>query len=127
MAFSNFKKKGKEIDSVEKEALMGVANKFKASNSPFADKMKGLKKVTVASNSESGLKEGIDKAKEIVTNKLPEMEGDDMFGKDELESDSEEKVEATEIVDEVKALAENLDSMGEEELKAKIKEIAAKA
>lgn len=43
---------------------------------PMKDKMKGMQKVTVASDSQEGLKEGLNKAQEIMS-KRKEMMGED--------------------------------------------------
>jgi hypothetical protein len=58
---------GKSLSGVEKDAKSSVLEHLKqmASDS-IGDKLKGLKKVTVASDSPHGLAEGLDKAKEMI-------------------------------------------------------------
>lgn len=64
--------KGK-LSDVEKEAKMNVVKALSDDmSSLLRDKLKGLKKVTVASNSEEGLKEGLEKAEELLEKKMCE-------------------------------------------------------
>lgn len=82
-----------------------------------ADRIKGLKKVTVASNSPEGLEKGLSKAKEMVANKdemepiegesLEERESDDAISdsehEDEMESEQESPEELEQQIAELKA------------------------
>lgn len=65
------KKEGKVIsDPIEAAAHSSVlGNLMNEMDSSGRDKVKGIKKVTVASNSPQGLEEGLDKAKQIATQK----------------------------------------------------------
>lgn len=64
------KKKGSEMSDVEKDAKMSVMKDLRdRAASSLGEKLKGMKKVSVASDSEAGLKEGLDKAKEIMEGK----------------------------------------------------------
>ena len=75
--------------------------------------MKGLKKVTVASNDEEGLKKGLNKAQEIIGSASEDAEPSE----DELEGEMEES-----------PMAESAESSDEEiaELEKKIAELKAK-
>jgi len=86
----------------------------------------GIKKVTVASDSEEGLEEGLDKAKEILKKKLG---SEDMMEEESMsESDDEELEVSEEDRDEMEDEAEDLmddalDKMSPEEIKAKIEKL----
>lgn len=62
------KKKGmSKMHPLAQKAKMGVVEHMgKMADDAMADKVKGLKKVSVASNSEEGLEHGLDKAKDIL-------------------------------------------------------------
>lgn len=79
----------------------------------MAGQMKGLKKVTVASNDEEGLKKGLNKAQEIIGSATEDSEPSE----DELEGETEES-----------PMAESAESSDEEiaELEKKIAELKAK-
>jgi hypothetical protein len=117
---SPMEKKGKE-DTLQSliEDMMGMDG----------DKVKGLKKVTVASNSPKGLEKGLDKAKEIVGNaplseemmsdeEMPE--GEEMMEEEMPEGESEESSE----MESEEAEDESLDT--EEELEAEIEKLKEK-
>lgn len=53
----------------------------------IAEDMKGMSKVTVASDSEQGLKKGLEKAEEVLEDKMEPEESEDM---EEESSDSED-------------------------------------
>ena len=60
-------KKGKQLMPIEKNAKMSVLHQMKKDmEDMMGDKLKGVKKVTVASNSGEGLAEGLDKAKHLL-------------------------------------------------------------
>jgi|688.fasta_scaffold00313_41 hypothetical protein len=83
------------------------------------DKVKNLKKVTVASDSPEGLEKGLDKAKEIVGNKdlAPEMMSEEM---PEMASEEEESEE--EEAPEMEASEEESEEEGEEKKVADLEE-----
>lgn len=91
--------KKKNMSEHEKMAKMGVLKDLmaQADDSMFG-KIKGLKKVTVASNTPEGLEHGLDKAKHMAE-KMPHAEPnpDMLEGEDEaeeaMESPEEEKAE----------------------------------
>lgn len=111
-------KKGKKLSDVERDAKMSVVENLKqmASNM-MSDKVKGLKKVTIASNDEDGLKEGLEKAEEIIDRDAVNGSAEDMA--EELVDNDEEGSE-----DELEELDEVDDS--EEDLDKKIAELMAK-
>lgn len=82
------------------------------------DKVKNLKKVTVASDSPEGLEKGLDKAKEIVGNKdlAPEMMSEEM---PEMASEEEESEEEA---PEMEASEEESEEEGEEKKVADLEE-----
>lgn len=88
------KDNGDGMDDVEKEAKMGVLESLKrAAMDEMGDKLKGLKKVTVASNDEEGLKEGLSHAKDVIEH------GDSGMGEDSPEVDQDEEHDAIEEPD----------------------------
>lgn len=59
--------KGKELDPLEKQAKMGVIKELsKQAGDMLGSQIHPMKKVTVASDSKEGLKEGLDKAAGLV-------------------------------------------------------------
>lgn len=65
--------------------------------SDLADEVKGVKKVTVASDSEEGLEEGLEKAQEVLKSKSMKDESDEMEDEsEEMEDESEEESEEDE-------------------------------
>lgn len=128
------KKKGKEMSSVEKDAKMSVVESLRdMAAKAMGDKLHGLKKVTVASDSKDGLEKGLEKAKDLLSN-TPEADAmkekgqkDPMSGLDEAEdpfSEAEESAEheASESSEEE---ASEHEELSEDELDAKIKELLA--
>lgn len=107
------KKNMKELSPMERDAKLSVVKDLRdmAANG-MADKLKNLKKVTVASNDEEGLAEGLDKAKELI-------------GKSPMNHADSEEESASEDMDESPADEEKEDMamMSPEELDAKIKEL----
>lgn len=97
------KKKSGEgmLSDNEKNAKMGVLQDLRnQASQAMGGKLKDLKKVTVASNDENGLKAGLDKAKEIIDQKRPGFhEADDghtkhsLFGEGTAEEEMEESPE----------------------------------
>lgn len=74
--------KKKDLHPAQKQAKMDVVNELRQmASEAMHDKMDGLKKVSVMSDSKEGLKHGLDKAKEVVS-------GDEMDQmKDHAEND----------------------------------------
>lgn len=109
----NMKKKGKMLSDEEKEAKMSV---IKAMRDEAQDQMGGklasMKKVTVASPDAQGLKEGLDKAKELIDAK------NQMHGVDDENEEAEEAQESPESMDEY-------EGMSEEELNMKLQKLMA--
>lgn len=82
-------KKGKKLDPMEQHAKMGVVQALSdQAGAMLGDKVKGLKKVDVASNSAEGLAAGLDKAKQMIKTKA-DMAKPDGLGED-AESAEEE-------------------------------------
>ncbi len=81
------------------------------------DKVKGLKKVTIASDTSKGLKKGVEKAEEMLDEEMPE--GEEMAEGEEMEEGSEESPEME--------VAENEGEEKEvEDLKAEIEKLKEK-
>lgn len=102
------KKDKPKLSDVEKEAKLKVLNSLKSDmEGMMGEGLKGLKKVTVASDSPEGLQQGLEKAEELV-------EGH------EMESQEEESLE-----EEPSLLGSSLESseMSEEELDQKLNEL----
>lgn len=97
------KAKHKEMSPAELEAKKAVLHHLMSDmDEMMAGKMNGLKKVTVASNSEEGLEHGLDKAKDVL-HKMPKHEesAEDIDPEDEEKSegafpDDHEHVDADE-------------------------------
>lgn len=84
----------KKMNPMEKKAKLGVLEEILGmAEDEMGNELKGLKKVTVAAPSEEGLKEGLEKAEEIVE------------AKDEM---SEEESEDEVLSEEEQALLEKL-------------------
>lgn len=102
------KKKPGNMTDNERDAKMSVVEAMrKMAEDEMGGRLKGLKKVTVASDSEGGLEKGLEKAKEMIS---PAEEQEEEEGSDE-EMASEDEPESDEA------------SMSEEELDAKIEEL----
>lgn len=114
--FAKKKKDGKEMSGMEKDAKMSVVHDMKKmAMDAMGDKLKGLKKVSVASNSPEGLQMGLDKAKELVTNhpNSPETDNDDSPENEEEVGETDESPEA----------AEEHGEMSEDEVDAELKRL----
>jgi hypothetical protein len=120
------KEKGKPLNAdsakVMKDSIHGLNEMIKDG---LGKDMTGLKKVTVASNSEEGLKEGLDAAKEKVEDQPEEKSKEEKSESpkhEASESPSEESVE--------EKVAEDMSSMSEEEkisfLEKQLEELKAK-
>lgn len=117
------KSEGKTLSPMEKDARMGVVGALKkAAEGAMADK--GLKKVTVASDSKEGLEKGLEMAKKVAQ-KGPMSEMSDMSEMPESEeheaseSESEESSEHEEGGSEDKdAMLEKLSQLDPQELES---------
>ena len=102
-------KKGKSLDEKSIKAKMEVLKDLKAqAMDAMGDKLNGAKKVEVSSNSEEGLKSGLEKAKELLE------------GKEDESDESEEELEESPAEEEAES------EMSEDEIDAEIKELLAK-
>lgn len=107
------KKKGEgEMHPSMKKAKMGVLKHLSdMASEAMGGKLHGLKKVTVASDSEEGLKHGMEKAKDIVEGGLPEAEESESPEMEESEKESEDEglsvEELEQKIAELKALLES--------------------
>ena len=117
------KSEGKTLSPLEKEAKMGVVGSLKkAAEDAMAEK--GLKKITVASDSKSGLKKGLDMAKEMAAKGAPmeessEEESSEMADEEASESPAEEEAEHAEGGSEDKeAMMAKLQALDSKELEA---------
>jgi hypothetical protein len=134
-------KSGSSMSPVEKDAKMSVIQAMRdMAQGHMGDRLKGLKKVTVASDDPEGLKAGLDKAKQML-GKGDEEAGDsdaaDMGDSDgsEMEDESEEGDEghvgdlmhqamnAHEHADEGPEMASEDEHMSEDELDAKLQQL----
>lgn len=115
------KKEGKTLSPVHKEARSTVLEDLMDHLSDMGmDKVKGLKKVTVASDSKEGLAKGLDKATEMVEKSPMEaMEDEDVsdHGANEVEENEEESEDEPESEDDIRQKIE--------ELKAKLEAMKA--
>lgn len=74
-------------------------------------KKSGVKKITVASDSTEGLKEGLDKAEDIVDPDDEYSEGADAMHESMMAEDSEESDSAEEIQDKIAELEKQLEEL----------------
>lgn len=102
-----FEKKAKEGGSMpdhEREAKMDVVKQMKSDMAELmGDKLKGSKKITVASDSKEGLKAGLDKAEQLLAGGglAAAADDEDHIEKDEPVEDSESPlVEGDELSEE---------------------------
>lgn len=121
-------KKKDKMDPEYKDAKMSALHELqKAMSGMMGDDVKGLKKVTVASDSSEGLKHGLDKAKEA-------LDGDDN-GPHMKEDPKDLEADAFDHEDDTSALSEedgespeeeaSEEHMSDEDLDSKIKELEA--
>lgn len=130
----------KKLNEIEKKAGSKVLDELrKHAQSMMSGKMKGLKKVTVASDTPEGLKKGLNVAEDMIKSKsgsdLTKSPLDEVLGKSKvekldeshpdeiegLEGDEHEESESPEF--EAGEQEEESEEMSEEELDAKIKEL----
>lgn len=96
------KPKAKPGDDMKKQAKMNMLSELKgAASEAMGDQLKNLKKVTVAADSKEGLKEGIEKASEMLGHEEHEAEespaeeaAEHMEDMDMEDCDTPEKVDA---------------------------------
>lgn len=107
-----FKKKKDKLSDVEKEVKGGVLEELRdQASASLSDKIRGLKKVSVASDSPEGLEEGLDKAKELVQekeseDKMEEQDESEMMMKDPEDCSPEELQEKIDYLMDLKAKKE---------------------
>jgi hypothetical protein len=108
--FDKFKKKKESgMKDIEKTAKTSVIQALRdMAEGEMSGKLKGLKKVTVASDSEHGLEKGLEKAKEIMG----------MSDDTETEEDGIEDAEMPEM-----PVADDDDALPEDELNAKLEKL----
>lgn len=129
------KKKGDVLSPLEAKAKMSALGDLKEDMmGSELDKLKGLKKVTIASNTPKGLEKGINMAKEIVGNKMldkaeygkeEEMPEEDMMGEESAEHEAEESPEM-ESAEHEEGGEESDEEMSKDELLAEIERLKAK-
>lgn len=115
------KKDAKKLSSGELEAKLNAANEMHkwASEEMGNGLEKKLKKVTVASDSEEGLEEGLEKAKEIVEEKP------DMMDAEKSEEDAVHEAGES-VEDEMMEHSEDgMEEMSEEEIDEKLQKLMA--
>ena len=133
-------KGGKKLSPLEQKAKLGVVGAMRDQAAEMmGDKIKGLKKVTVASNDKKGLAEGLDKAKELIDSKPGEhedIESDkyDFPGKDDAMAaaehhdngmENDEETPEHESLESPKEEASEHEDMSEDEIDSKLKELMA--
>lgn len=134
---ANLKKKGKKISNPnEKEAKMGVLGELaRQAGDMMKDKVHSLKKVTVAAPDSEHLKQGLEKAKEMIShNPDDKMEQAEEELHEDLDKDNEmgESPEhKAKVLGEHAAMGDHSPEMEEEcntpeEIDAKIQELLAK-
>lgn len=74
----------------------------------IAEDMKGMSKVTVASDSEQGLKKGLEKAEEVLEDKMEPEESEDMEEKEDSEEESSDSEDLKSQIEELKRQLEDL-------------------
>lgn len=110
------------LSDVEKEAKMRVMQALRDDMSDLLKgKLKGLKKITVASNTEEGLKKGLQKAEEILSKKCVECEGEGC-PKCEPEAKLEDKKEMLKTEKDMETQDEKLEEDAEEETEEEMEE-----
>lgn len=93
----------KKIDPTEKEAkLAAIKGMRKMAGDMMADDMKSMKKVTVAAPDAEGLKEGLEKAEDVVE-QMPGMEESE-----DMEEMADEEMEMPESLEEIDAMMKKL-------------------
>lgn len=75
----------------------------------IAEDMKGMSKVTVASDSEQGLKKGLEKAEDVLENKMESEESEDM--EEEKEDSEEESSDSEDLKSQIEELKSQLEDL----------------
>lgn len=116
------KKEGKDLSAPDKKAKLEALTGMKSMASDMmSDKLKGLKKVTVASNDPQGLKSGLEKAKEMIEGSPEEEASESPSEEHKEDSMMSSDEEQNEQPDEYDQLLEKCDSPEEiDELIAKL-------
>lgn len=84
------KKGGKELSDVERDAKMSVVKHLKSlAGDEMSNRLKGMKKVSVSSDSPEGLKAGLEKAEEMVDKMKGESEDEESEEMAEHDSDED--------------------------------------
>ena len=106
----------KKLSDMDKKASLKALGDFRNEAAKLMkDKMNGLKKVTVASDSKEGLKEGLEKAEDLLS------KGSDKYSSEQANENFEDRDEH--LLDEMEEECE--DTLSEDELDAKIQELMA--
>lgn len=71
--------------------------------------IEGMKKVTVASNSEKGLKEGLEKAEDVLESKMKKEDEEDSEEESEDEDEMEDEEESPDLESEIAELEKELE------------------
>lgn len=105
------KKKAQQKGKVDPSKLEAKANIMRSLSDELgkdiSEDLKGLKKVTVASDSEEGLKEGLEKAEDV-------LEGKEEEESNESEMENEEEGEESESSDDLQSKIAELEKQLEE-------------
>lgn len=110
------KKAEKKLSPNEQKAKMSVMEELQnMASDAMGKKLDGIKKVTVASDDEQGLKKGLEKASEIVDKGIPALDSSDEEQDEMMEEEQEEMMgEQPE------------DEMSEDEINEKLEELMKK-
>lgn len=117
----------KKLSDMEKKASMNVLNDFRGeAQKLMKDKMNGLKKVTVASDSSLGLKKGLEKAEDL-------LKGSDKWSSEQANENFEDREDHPEMDDAEEyghEMEEEMEDgeecdMSEDEINKKIMELMA--
>ncbi len=104
----------KKLSEMEQKASLKALGDYRGeAQKLMKDKMKNLKKVTVASDSEEGLKEGLEKAEDLI-------KGTDMYSSEQANDNFEDRTEHGEA-----ELEEDCEELSEEELDERIQKLLA--
>lgn len=127
------KAEGKGFSPVEKEASDNVLSDLMHFLSGMeGEKVKGLKKVTVASPDQAGLQAGLDKAKDLVSQSDDSSDDSDDESQDDESSDEGQEDDGSGGEDHEDPVAQELadheqhDAESEDEIKQQIAELQAK-
>jgi len=110
----------KKLSDMDKRASLKALGDFRGeAQKLMKDKMNGLKKVTVASDSKEGLKEGLEKAESLL------KKGSDMYSSEQANDNFEDRDEHA--LDEMEEMDEDemACDLSEDELDKKIQELMA--